>query len=279
MTDKRELRRQKRLKRREENRRYLSEKFRREKAVFWTYLILRIIVIATFVLCVIDGDLERSFVCVLVLVIYALPSFIERRLHIDIPSALEIIIFVFVFAAEILGELQAYFIKYPYWDTVLHTSSGFLFAAVGYSLVDLLNRSEKVKFELSPIYIAITSFCFSMTIGVLWEFIEFAADRLFLLDMQKDTVLNAISSVTLDPTNSNVAIYVDNITDMSINGQSLGLGGYLDIGLYDTMEDLFVNFIGAVIFSVIGFIEHKSGRRFLTDALGLRRMKREEEET
>ena len=85
-------------------------------------------------------------------------------------------------------------------------------------------------------------------------------DYLFHMDMQKDTILHAFSSVSLDPTGSNIPVRVDNITDVAINGTSLGLGGYLDIGLYDTMEDLFVNFIGALTFSIIGYFSAKSGK-------------------
>ena len=73
------------------------------------------------------------------------------------------------------------------------------------------------------------------------------------MDMQKDTIVHTISSVMLDPTNSNIPITIDGITSVAVNGQDLGFSGYLDIGLYDTMEDLFVNFIGATVFSVIGY--------------------------
>lgn len=263
---------------RESNRQALLRKKKEEPAAFWTYVVLRFIVILILIRCILRGDIESAFVCVLVLVIYLLPQFVENRLNIDIPTTLEVVIFVFVFAAEILGELQSYFIKYSNWDTILHTSSGFLCAAVGFSLVDLLNRSDNVKVQLSPGYLAITAFCFSMTIGILWEFIEFSADRLFLLDMQKDTIVNQISSVSLDPTNSNISITVKGIKDVILvtdsGEQALGLGGFLDIGLYDTMEDLFVNFVGAVVFSVAAFFECKSEKRPLTTALTLRRKKK-----
>ena len=263
---------------RENKRKALLRKRKEEPAAFWTYVVLRFIVILILIRCILRGDIESAFVCVLVLVIYLLPQFVENKLNIDIPTALEVIIFVFVFAAEILGELQSYFIKYSNWDTILHTSSGFLCAAVGFSLVDLLNRSDNVKVQLSPGYLAITAFCFSMTIGILWEFIEFSADRLFLLDMQKDTIVNQISSVSLDPTNSNIPITVKDIQDVILVTGSgevpLGLGGFLDIGLYDTMEDLFVNFIGAVVFSVVAFFECKSEKRPLTTALTLKRKKK-----
>ena len=263
---------------REFKRQALLRKKKEEPAAFWTYVVLRFIVILILIRCILRGDIESAFVCVLVLVIYLLPQFVENRLNIDIPTTLEVVIFVFVFAAEILGELQSYFIKYSNWDTILHTSSGFLCAAVGFSLVDLLNRSDNVKVQLSPGYLAITAFCFSMTIGILWEFIEFSADRLFLLDMQKDTIVNQISSVSLDPTNSNISITVKGIKDVILvtdsGEQALGLGGFLDIGLYDTMEDLFVNFVGAVVFSVAAFFECKSEKRPLTTALTLRRKKK-----
>ncbi|HIR54727.1 MAG TPA: hypothetical protein IAD36_03880 [Candidatus Scatomorpha intestinigallinarum] len=263
---------------RESKRQALLRKKKEEPAAFWTYVVLRFIVILILIRCILRGDIESAFVCVLVLVIYLLPQFVENRLNIDIPTTFEVIIFVFVFAAEILGELQSYFIKYSNWDTILHTSSGFLCAAVGFSLVDLLNRSDNAKVQLSPGYLAITAFCFSMTIGILWEFIEFSADRLFLLDMQKDTIVNQISSVSLDPTNSNISITVKGIKDVILvtdsGEQALGLGGFLDIGLYDTMEDLFVNFVGAVVFSVVAFFECKSEKRPLTTALTLRRKKK-----
>lgn len=263
---------------RESKREALRRKRKEEPAAFWTYIVLRFIVILILIRCILRADIESAFVCLLVLVIYTLPQLVEDKLNIDIPTALEVIIFVFVFAAEILGELQAYFIKYSNWDTILHTSSGFLWAAVGFSLVDLLNRSDNVKVQLSPGYLAITAFCFSMTIGVLWEFIELSADELFLLDMQKDTIVNQISSVSLDPTNSNISITVKDIQDVILVTGSgdipLGLGGFLDIGLYDTMEDLFVNFVGAVVFSVVAFFECKSEKRPLTTALTLRRKKK-----
>lgn len=263
---------------RESKRQALLRKKKEEPAAFWTYVVLRFIVILILIRCILRGDIESAFVCVLVLVIYLLPQFVENRLNIDIPTTLEVVIFVFVFAAEILGELQSYFIKYSNWDTILHTSSGFLCAALGFSLVDLLNRSDNAKVQLSPGYLAITAFCFSMTIGILWEFIEFSADRLFLLDMQKDTIVNQISSVSLDPTNSNISITVKGIKDVILvtdsGEQALGLGGFLDIGLYDTMEDLFVNFVGAVVFSVAAFFECKSEKRPLTTALTLRRKKK-----
>lgn len=239
--------------------RRLKATIRQQPAVFSVYVVLRLIVVAELVLSILRGEYESAFICLLVLILFILPFFIQQNFGIQLPTTLEIIILLFIFAAEILGELEGYFITYPNWDTMLHTTTGFLCAATGFALIDILNRNSRIKFQLSPIYVALAAFCFSMTVGVLWEFFEFGMDRLFHLDMQKDTVVQSITSVMLDPTNSNTPITIDGIHSVAVNGNDLGFDGYLDIGLYDTMEDLFVNFIGAVTFSVIGYfyIKHR----------------------
>lgn len=233
--------------------RRLKETIHKQPAVFAVYVALRLIVLAELVMSIIRGEYESAFICLLVLALFILPFFIQQNFGIQLPSVLEIIILLFIFAAEILGELECYFITYPNWDSMLHTTTGFLCAATGFALIDILNRNSRIKFQLSPVYVALAAFCFSMTVGVLWEFFEFGMDRVFHLDMQKDTVVQSITSVMLDPTNSNTPITIDGIHSVAVNGTDLGFDGYLDIGLYDTMEDLFVNFIGALVFSFIGY--------------------------
>ena len=242
-------------------RRFIAEP--EKKWVYIVYFVLRILVIAAMVRAIMLGNYENAFVCLLSLVLFLLPTAAERILKIDLPNTLEIIIMCFIFAAEILGELECYYLKYPFWDTMLHTTSGFLFAAVGFAMVDILNQNDKLKFNLSPLYMAVVAFCFSMTIGVLWEFFEFGMDRLFRMDMQKDTIITWIASTEFDPTRSNTAVVIDGIRETLVNGSPLPVEGYLDIGLIDTMADMFVNFIGAVVFSVIGFfyVKHRGEGR------------------
>ncbi len=236
----------------------LRANIKEHKATFAVYIVLRAFVITSLVISLIRRDFESAFVCALSLILFLVPAFLERNLKIELPSVLEIIVLLFIFAAEILGELNAYYVKVPFWDDILHTVNGFLCAAVGFALIDIFNRNEKFKFQLSPLYVAIVAFCFSMTIGVLWEFFEFGVDNFLGFDMQKDVVVNEIRSVTLDPTKTNTVVTINGITEVSLNGTELGLGGYLDIGLYDTMKDLLVNFVGAVIFSIIGFFYIKN---------------------
>ena len=235
----------------------LRWQWKNNRAAFVTWLLLRLLVLAAMIYSAVQGEYENVFICILVLFLFLLPSLLQKGLGIAFPSGFQILILVHIFACEILGELACYYVRFPHWDTVTHTVWGFLCAAIGYSLVDILNREDTTHFHLSPAFLALVAFCFSMTIGVLWEFFEFSMDRLLGMDMQKDTVITSFSSVMLDPTNSNIPILLDNITDVSVNGESLGLGGYLDIGLFDTMEDLFVNLIGALTFALIGFFRSR----------------------
>lgn len=210
----------------------LREEIKQKKGVATLYVVLRILVILVMVAQFLNGNFENVFLCILTLILFLVPTFIERKIHIDLPDTLEVIILLFIFAAEILGEIQAYYITFPYWDTMLHTLNGFLCAAIGFALVDILNRSERFS----------------------------------------------ISSVMLDPLGGNHPTAIRDITDVIVvtaDGvqHALGLGGYLDIGILDTMKDLFVNFIGAVVFSVIGYFYVKSrgkgqfARRFIPQVL------------
>ena len=246
--------------------------FRKHNGTFVLYWVLRLIVLAILIRAFFRRDYESSTLCGLVLLLFLVPSFLERKLRITFPSAMEKIILLFTFAAEILGEIGEYYIRYAWWDTMLHTMNGFLCAAIGFALVDILNENPNAKFQLSPFYMAVTAFCFSMTVGVIWEFFEFGMDRLLLFDMQKDTVVHTISTVMLDPNGGNTPLVLDGIVDVTVNGQPLGLGGYLDIGLYDTMKDLFVNFIGAVVFSMIGFffVNSRGKNRFARQFIPVR---------
>lgn len=254
--------------------RYIHNK----KVVISIYVILRILVVLTMVLQLLSGNYQNVFVCILTLILFMLPSIIERRLHIDLPDALDVVVVLFIFAGNILGEIREFYVLVPHWDTLLHTINGFLFAAIGFSIVNIFNENKRTSLTLSPIYMAIAAFCFSMTIGILWEFFEWGADVLLGFDMQKDTVLQTISSVTLHPEGRNDTVMISGITDviavLSDGTQvSLNVGGYLDIGLQDTMKDLLVNLIGAVVFSFFGYFyvktkgKGKLARMFIPEVL------------
>lgn len=237
-----------------------QQQYRENKILFFVYFALRAIVIGILIAQSLNGNWIDVFYCILTLALFLIPSFIEKRIKIDVPDTMEIIILLFIFAAQILGEIREYYINVPHWDTALHTVNGFLCAAIGVSLFDILNRSKHVKMALSPFFVLLMAFCFSMTIGVIWEFLEFGVDMIFRGDMQKDTVLTTISSVMLHPEGRNIPVVLD-IESVVVNGVEWDYGGYIDVGLIDTMKDLIVNFLGALVFSVFGWFYLKGSKK------------------
>ena len=233
----------------------IKEEAQRSKITVAVYFILRALVIGVMIIQGVHGNWSNVFTCGLALALFVVPSFLEKQLKIDLPDTLEIIILLFIFAAEILGEIQAYYVIFPRWDDMLHTMNGFLCAAIGFALIDILNSSDRVKLKLSPGFVAMVAFCFSMTVGVMWEFFEFAMDYWFGQDMQKDTWLSAFNSVALNIDGENIPLEVI-VESATLNG--IVLDGHLDVGLHDTMHDLFVNFIGAIAFSILGTVYIKN---------------------
>lgn len=236
------------------------------------YLVLRALVILTLIRQIFMGNWNNVFLCALTLVLFVIPAVIEKKLNLALPDALQIIILLFIYSAEILGEINEFYIVIPHWDTILHTLNGFLCAAVGFSMIDILNQKEFFHAMMSPLFVALVAFCFSMTIGVMWEFFEFGMDQTFRMDMQKDDVIRTVSTINFDPEGKNKPVIVDNIQKTIIQNidkdgnvvETVIDGGYLDLGVIDTMQDLMVNFVGAIVFSIIGclYIKNRDGYKF-----------------
>ena len=233
----------------------------RRKRPLIVFIILRTLVVLTMIFQFIHGNYANVFTCILTLALFLIPSIVDRKFNIQLPNLLESIIYLFIFAAEILGEIQNFYGIIPHWDTMLHTINGFLMAAIGFAMIDILNQHQYFHFKMSPVFVAVVAFCFSMTIGVVWEFFEYGMDRFFQTDMQKDTIVQTVSTVTLHPEGKNTPIVLENVENTVINHNTDGTatatvveGGYLDVGITDTMKDLWVNFIGAVAFYIIGYI-------------------------
>lgn len=227
----------------------LQMELREHRSSFMVYLILRILVIVVLCVQIHERNFESVFLSILTLLMLLIPSFVQVTFRIELPTILESIILLFIFAA-----------------------------AIGFSLVDILNKSEKLVFNLSPFFAVMVAFCFSMTIGVVWEIFEFGMDQIGGFDMQKDTVVQWISSVHLDPTGGNTPTALRGISEVYVNGAPLQLGGYLDIGLYDTMYDLIVNLIGAFVFSIFAYIYLKKKENEKLMGRFIMRRKRKEED-
>ena len=232
------------------------------------YLVLRFFVI----LCMVDqgfrGNWNNVVLCLATLILFIMPSILSKKFKVDLPNTLEIIVYLFIFSSTILGEIQNFYGVFAHWDTMLHTLNGFLCAAIGFSLVDILNNHDNFHITMTPGFVALVAFSFSMTVGVMWEFGEFAVDRYLVKDMQKDRIVNRISSVKINENNENEPIIIEDINKIEIysnNNKDIYTieGGYLELGLIDTMKDLFVNFIGAIIYSILGYLYIKNRDEYM----------------
>lgn len=227
------------------------------KKTLIVFVILRFLIILSMIRQIFLGNIENALLCVLSICLLLLPLIIEKRFKVDLPVTLEICILLFIFSAEILGEINNFYGIFKDFDTILHTINGFLCAAVGFSLVYLLNENIE-SFNLSPVFVALVAFCFSMTVGVAWEFFECGMDIFVGTDMQKDTYIDTVKSVSLNKEKENKVVVVDDIEQTVLYDKEHNIvsriDNYLDIGLLDTMEDLLVNFIGAVVYSLFGYL-------------------------
>lgn len=181
---------------------------------------VRLALILLFIRGWIIGDHSQDLVIILTFFMTYYPSILEKRFGVYLPARLEIIITLFIFAAQVLGEMNGFYDKIPWWDTMLHTTSGIILGLVGFLFVYLLNEKGDANVNLSPIFVVIVAFCFALTLGVFWEFFEFGADRLLGYNMQKFRM------------------------------------PWQD-GLVDTMEDLIVDALGALVACIGGWMYMK----------------------
>lgn len=170
--------------------------------------------------------------CTLGLVVMALPSLIGKRLDLHIPSIMMIFYLLFLYAAIYLGEVRSFYYEIPHWDVILHCFSGFMLGCLSFSFITLLNKWEKIPMSLSPVFVSLFAFCFTLSLGVFWEIYEFAFDGLLNLNMQK---------------------FIDASGTAMIGREAL----------VDTMEDLIVDGIGAFAASTVGYISLKYNKGWI----------------
>jgi hypothetical protein len=144
------------------------------------------------------------------------PIALSRRFAVHIPPQFQVWVILFVFAALFLGEVRGFYTRFWWWDIALHTSSGVLLGILGFLLVYVLNENERIDLQLSPGFVAMFAFVFALAAGALWEVFEFTMDRLVGTTMQKPMLG--------DPS-----------------------------GLTDTMWDLIVDALGALLVSLYGW--------------------------
>lgn len=223
-------------------------------------LVFIIMVILCIINILIIGHYKDLIHCLLALIFLIVPSIIEKRLKINIPSITLIMIYTLIFSTAILGEVYDFYIYYFWWDILVHFSSGILCTIIGLGIFKILNKPYKI---INSILFA---FCFSMTLATLWEFTEYSLDKYLYSDMQKDTYVKTISSVNIDLSKNGEPVKINNIAKTILydkDGNELAVieAGYLDIGLNDTMGDLLACFNGSIICSFISYFYLKKDRK------------------
>lgn len=168
--------------------------------------------------------------CILGVFAMLLPKFLKEKINLKIPAEMMLLYTIFLYCSIYLGEVRSFYYHVPHWDTILHTFSGCMLGALGFSFITILNGTEKVPINLSPIFVAIFSFCFAVSLGTIWEFYEFAADGFFATNMQK---------------------FASEIGEPMVGR----------LALMDTMKDLIVDAAGALFISLVGYVslKHKKG--------------------
>ena len=149
----------------------------------------------------------------------------------------------------ILGAVYNVYYFTTWFDDLLHMMAGTVFAVVGAYFAVMLNKHQKT----SPLFSALFGVLFSMGVAMVWEFFEFSADMLLSSDMQADTIITTV--ITKINSEDGSAHVIQDITDTVVNGESLGINGYLDIGLIDTITDMLVETIGALLYLVYAIID------------------------
>lgn len=193
-------------------------------------------------IALIKWNLTITFILLFTLILLFLADFVQKKLHYK--GSIKLLIYIFIISTELLGEVYNFYDRISYFDIIMHTLSGFIISAVAVSLLKILNNNSSKRL------IVIFSLAFTMMIASSWEIMEFTIDRLICSDMQKDTVIKEVTSSLLSKDGVLTTKVIDNA---NLNNIDLvkEYGGYIDIGLYDTIEDLIFGLFGAIIYIII----------------------------
>lgn len=197
-----------------------------------------------------NGKIKSDYVlmlvqCVLGLIVILLPGIIEHKIKIEIPSNMMVLFILFIYAATFLGEVRSFYYRVPHFDTILHTFSGGMIAALGFSLIAFLNKSDKIPVTLSPLFVACFTFCFALALGGVWEIYEFLADGILNTNMQKFALEDGTELI----------------------GR---------VAVTDTMKDIIVDAIGALVISIIGYISLKYQKGWI-EKFQIKKVKKEQD--
>jgi uncharacterized membrane protein YjdF len=188
-----------------------------------SFAIKTVLIIET-VIAVWEEQWLTAAITIGIILITLIPLIMKKKFSLYIPQEFELLAITFIFASLFLGEVHEYYTRFWWWDIALHTGSGLLLGILGFLLVYILNESDEIDLHMNPGFVAFFAFLFAVGIGVLWEIFEFSMDSFFGTNMQKEMLG--------DPS-----------------------------GLTDTMWDLIVDTLGALVISALGYGYLKSGKK------------------
>ena len=194
------------------------------------------------------GDSERLLLAAGTLFLVLVPEMIERLFHCRISTAVYLTGILYALG-PMMGHCWKFYYTIPYWDKLLHLCGGVMFVFLGVYLFELLSRGGAN--HTSAVVFAL---CFSLAVSVVWEFVEYGADRFLGMDMQSDTVVSGITSYLLGA-KTGVTGSIESIRSVAVNGTLMPVNGYLDIGLHDTMLDMLLESFGAFLTCVLLFLD------------------------
>jgi len=206
-----------------------------------TWLVLTAFCLVSAVLALLRGDGKNAALAAGTVLLVSLPRMLGYLYGLQMVNWLYFFVSIYA-VGPLLGTFYKLYYHTVWWDDLLHLAGGVIFALVGWYWVCALNGRVRNTLIMCGVF----AVCFSVTVAAGWEMIEFCIDRLFAMDMQVDTVVNTIHSYHLG-TQPGVRGTIAGITDVAVNGTPLGLNGYLDLGLTDTIRDMFVETVGAIL--------------------------------
>ncbi len=228
------------------------EKAKKDSIKLWRVLLwggLEVLTAASLVFTAVRGDVMKVLMCVFTMGLLCLPFLAMKCFGLEMHSAF--FVFCELYAiGPMCGHVYNLYYYTTWWDGLLHTAGGVVFAIFGVFLAKFLDKEHEPSLAMKAIF----ALCFSMALSVAWEFVEYGCDQIFGTDMQNDTVVSDIHSYLLGGETAKTGS-IEDIEEVYIDGQPLGLGGYLDIGLHDTMQDMLVESLGAAVYTVFYAID------------------------
>lgn len=204
-------------------------------------ILMRVVVIFYLIIGIIKWNTTTLVAALLSLVLMTITSYLKKKLNLD--KKLELLIYIFIITTEVLGQIYHFYTRVPIFDIIIHTYSSFVISYIALIIIK--------KHKLPKIITILFIFSFAMMCESIWEIFEFGTDHLLKTDMQKDTIINEITSCYLsEDKDTPTTMVVDNVVVNNISFTDK-YNGYLDIGLYDTISDMSCALVGALIFIII----------------------------